>query len=80
MIVQPFLYRGQPPAKGILHTEQRTPMKTRTGADGRPEQVADTRGYWLGQHTNKAKRAKREALKKFGARQVRKVIKEQRRG
>ena len=78
--MRPFLYQGQPPAKGILHVEQRQPAVTRLDAHGRPEQVSDMRGYWLGQHRATEERKSRRALvAHLGRRQFLKQIKERRR-
>lgn len=75
--MRPNLHRGQAPAKGILHTEQRTPAKTITRADGTTEEQCDPRGYWHGQHTNPARAKKRAAVKAAGGiRQFKKIVRQ----
>jgi hypothetical protein len=69
--------KGQPPAKGILHTEQRTPAIARPGLGG---PLTDPRGYWLGQHSaTPERRARRVLIARLGRRQFLKQIKERRR-
>lgn len=78
--MRPFLHRGQPPAKGILHVEQRQPATTRLNANGQAEQVSDMRGYWHGQHHASDERtARRVLIARLGRRQFLKQIKERRR-
>ena len=79
--MRPFLHHGQPPAKGILHTEQRQPLITRLDAHGRPEPVSDPRGYWRGPHHATPERtARRVLIARLGRRrQFLKQIKERRR-
>lgn len=72
--MRPSLHRGQPPAKGVLHVEQRTPV-TLGGPVG-----GDPRGYWLGQHeATLERRARRKLIAHLGRRQFLKQIKERRR-
>ncbi len=78
--MRPNLPRGQAPAKGILHTEQREPQRVTTGSDGKPKTTSDPKGYWLGQHTNKGKAPRRALIDAIGRRQTLKREKEQRRG
>ncbi len=78
--MRPNLHRGQAPAKGILHTEQRTPSRIITRADGSTVQQSDPRGYWRGQHTNGPRKAWRDLVAAVGRRQALKRVKEQRRG
>lgn len=79
--MRPNLPRGQAPAKGILHTEQRLPLRLTAQTNGKVgEFVSDPRGYWLGQHTNADKAPRRAMLAAIGRRQTLKRVKEQRRG
>lgn len=73
--MRPNLHRGQAPAKGILHVEQRMPVRVITHANGGSEEIRDERGYWLGQRTNPARAKKREAVKVAGGvRQFKKIV------
>lgn len=73
--MRPNLPRGQAPAKGILHFEQRQPLIVKTNTQGNIERIADPRGYWLGQHTNPARSKKRQAIKVAGGiRQFKKIV------
>lgn len=64
--MRPYLHYGQAPAKGILHVEQRQPMKREVSAEGNSLDVPDPRGYWLGQHLNPARAQRRAAIKAAG--------------
>lgn len=78
--MRPFLHRGQAPAAGILHVGGRDPARTVVDTDGKAKVIADPRGYWLGQHTNKAKAMRRAMIRAMGRRQTLKRVKEARRG
>lgn len=75
--MRPNLPRGQAPAKGILHTEQRTPRRAVLGADGKVKEIVnDPRGYWLGQHEASGEKTQRRLIvARFGRRQYLKQIK-----
>lgn len=67
-------HRGQAPAKGILHAEQRAPMKRVVSQLGGSEDIVDPRGYWAGQHeAPQDKRRRRAAISRFGRRQFLKL-------
>lgn len=79
--MRPNLPRGQAPAKGILHTEQREPAKTITRVDGTTAEQRDPRGYWLGQHAAPTStRLRRLGVRAVGRRQYLKQMKGARRG
>jgi len=61
--------------RGILHTEQRMPVETRTNSSGGSEDVHDPRGYWLGQRTNPKRNAERRLAAQMGHRQHRMLVK-----
>lgn len=69
-------HRGQAPAKGILHTEQRAPMKRVVSPQGGSEDIVDPRGYWAGYHAaSQEKRTRRFDMRILGRRQVLKTAK-----
>jgi hypothetical protein len=72
-------HRGQAPAKGILHTEERVPARDVLGPNGLPEKALDPRGYWAGQHTNPTANEWRRLKARIGARQAIKQRKLERR-
>ena len=79
--MRPQLHRGQASAKGILHTEQRTPVQHGVAADGKPTLTeGDPRGYWAPHSASAEKRARRALVAHYGRRQFLKLNKERRRG
>ena len=77
--MRPQLHRGQAPAKGVLHIEQRSPICTITGADGKLSK-GDPRGYWAPHKASTEKKARRKLVAALGRRQFLKLNKERHRG
>lgn len=72
-------HRGQAPAKGILHTQERQPERQVVRQNGTPQVITDPRGYWAGQHTNPTANEWRRLKARIGARQAIKQRKLERR-